>query len=124
MSGIRRDITFQVFGSPEQYAIDGHAFDPEQVDQTVRLNALEEWVIHNDSGDFHPFHIHVNDFQVVAINDQPQTAHGYNDTYLLPPHGSITMRTRFRDFTGKFVYHCHILYHEDHGMMGVVEVVP
>ena len=60
----------------------------------------------------------------MAINGEPYVAHSLEDTYLVPPNGgSITMRTRFLDFKGKFVYHCHILYHEDHSMMGVVEVV-
>jgi len=71
-----------------------------------------------------PFHIHVNPFQVVAVNDQPVAARGYEDTVNLPRLGSITMRTRFLDFPGKFVYHCHILMHEDGGMMAVIEVVP
>ena len=119
----QRHLTFQIMGSPSRFQIDGQMFDADRVDQTVPLNALEEWVIHNTSGDWHPFHIHVNDFQVVAINGEPYTAHGYDDTFLVPPYGSFTMRTRFLDFTGKFVYHCHILNHEDHGMMGVVEVV-
>lgn len=120
-----RKITFQIVGSPAQFMIDGKLFDENRVDQTVKLGALEEWVIQNDSEDWHPFHIHVNDFQVIAINGDPIVSHSREDTYKVPPHGgSITMRTRFLDFTGKFVYHCHILYHEDHSMMGVVEVVP
>ncbi len=120
----QRTITFSIVGSPAKFEIDGKLFDPNRVDQTVQLNALEEWVIQNNSVDWHPFHIHVNDFQVVAINHEPITAHSYEDTYMVPPHGgSITMRSRFLDFKGKYVYHCHILFHEDHSMMGVVEVV-
>ena len=42
----------------------------------------------------------------------------------VPPFGEITMRTRFRDFPGRWVYHCHILLHEDHGMMGTVKALP
>jgi len=119
----QRHITLQEIGSPLRFQIDGNTFDPNRVDQTVPLNAFEEWVIHNTSEDWHPFHIHVNDFQVVAVNGEPYTAHSYDDTFLVPAFGSITMRTRFLDFTGKFVYHCHILFHEDQGMMGVVDVV-
>jgi len=120
----QRKITFQIMGKPAKFEIDGKVFDPNRVDQTVQLGALEEWVIQNDSVDWHPFHIHVNDFQVVAINGEPYVAHSLEDTYLVSPNGgSFTMRTRFLDFKGKFVYHCHILFHEDHAMMGVVEVV-
>ncbi len=83
---------------------------------------MEEWVVRNDSDEWHPFHIHVNDYQVMSINGQSQPPR-YDDTTALPPHGEIVVRHPFRDFTGKFVYHCHILVHEDFGMMAVVEVV-
>jgi FtsP/CotA-like multicopper oxidase with cupredoxin domain len=117
-----REITFQV--QPNRvFQIDGKQFDETRVDQIVQLGATEEWVINNDSNVWHPFHIHVNDFQVVAVNGEPVRAHSYEDTTQVPPHGSVTMRTRFLDFPGKFVYHCHILLHEDGGMMGIVDVV-
>jgi FtsP/CotA-like multicopper oxidase with cupredoxin domain len=120
----RREIVFQIVeGADNPYQIDGRSFDPDRVDQKVPLNAMEEWQIYNTSEEWHPFHIHVNDFQVVEIDGEPYTAHGYDDTFLVPAHGSFTMRSRFLDFTGKYVYHCHILFHEDHSMMGVVEVV-
>ena len=47
----------------------------------------------------------------------------WEDTTPIPAFGEIVIRTRFLDFTGKYVYHCHILEHEDMGMMGIVEVV-
>ena len=120
----QRELVFQIQeGVDNPYRIDGRPFDERRVDQTVKINALEEWVLYNTSDEWHPFHIHINDFQVVAINGAPFTAHSYDDTYLIPPHGSFTMRSRFLDFTGKYVYHCHILFHEDHSMMGIVEVV-
>jgi suppressor of ftsI len=120
----QRSLVFQIVDDDDNpYLIDGRMFDHERVDQRVPLNALEEWLLINTSSEWHPFHIHVNDFQVVAINGEPRTAHGYDDTFMIPPNGSITIRSRFLDFTGRFVYHCHFLYHEDHSMMGVVEVV-
>ena len=118
----KREITFQVLPN-KVFQIDGKQFDPNRIDQTVQLGATEEWVVHNDSDVWHPFHIHVNPYQVVAINGQPVPVHGFEDTTPVPAHGSITMRTRFRDFSGKFVYHCHILPHADGGMIGVIEVV-
>jgi len=121
----RRELVFQEPSqSPFTVAIDGKVFDPHRVDQTVKLGAVEEWLIRNTSPDWHPFHIHVNDFQVVAINGQPVRPRSGEDTVGVPPDGGeITIRTRFKDFSGKFVYHCHILGHEDLGMMGVVEVI-
>jgi FtsP/CotA-like multicopper oxidase with cupredoxin domain len=118
----RRVITFTEADHAPYFGFDGKGFDPNRVDQTVALNATEEWVIRNASNDWHPFHIHVNDFQPMSINGQPQPPH-YKDTIPVPPNGEVTLRMRFLDFTGKFVYHCHILAHEDAGMMGVVEVV-
>jgi FtsP/CotA-like multicopper oxidase with cupredoxin domain len=103
--------------------IDSHPFDHERVDQRVNLGATEEWVLRNTSSDTHPFHIHVNDYQVVSINGEPVDAYSWEDTTPIPAFGELVIRTRFLDFTGKYVYHCHILSHEDLGMMGIVEVV-
>jgi FtsP/CotA-like multicopper oxidase with cupredoxin domain len=117
-----REIVFQENTTGPAFAINDLAFVEDRVDQTVTLNTTEEWTIRNTSPEWHPFHIHVNDFQVMSRNGVPETAH-YEDTTLLPPNGEIVIRQRYTDFTGKFVYHCHILVHEDAGMMAVVEVV-
>jgi FtsP/CotA-like multicopper oxidase with cupredoxin domain len=117
-----RTITFQENTTGPAYAIDDLAFVEDRVDTTVKLGTTEEWTIRNTSPEWHPFHIHINDYQVLTINGEPQPAH-YEDTTLLPPNGEIVMRTRFADYPGKFVYHCHILAHEDAGMMSVIEVV-
>lgn len=114
--------------------IDGKAFDPNRVDIQVKLGPVEEWIVTNlplfpgQQTEVHPFHIHINPFQVTAITvdgvTTPVDAKGYDDTIPLPMNGSVTMHMGFRDFVGKFVIHCHILGHEDAGMMAVVEVVP
>lgn len=128
----RRQITFRdgFKISHSQEDSTGLVFDPLRVDQTVELGATEEWVIRNDTPAWHPFHIHVNDFQVVSSNSQAQLEPFvyYKDTMPLPPWvgdvpGEVVVLIPFLDFTGKFVFHCHILGHEDGGMMGVVEVV-
>lgn len=121
----RRELVFQQpMNQPMgTFWIDGHAFDPDRIDQTVQLGATEEWVIRNTSDQVHPFHIHVNPFQVVAVNGEAVTSRGYEDTVNISREGSITMRTRFLDYPGKSVYHCHILMHEDGGMMGIVDIV-
>ena len=74
-------------------------------------------------GTWHPFHIHINDYQVVAVNGQPVPVRYHEDTTGIPPFGEFTMRTRFTDFPGRWVFHCHILLHEDHGMMGTVKAL-
>jgi suppressor of ftsI len=75
------------------------------------LGATEEWTILNTSDEQHPFHIHVNDFQVMSINGRRVHPRGLQDTVVLPVHGRVVIRLRFTGFTGKFVFHCHILNH-------------
>ena len=123
----RRQITFQ-FGPPINppqtiFWIDHQVFDGNRDDQVVQLNTTEEWVIRNASSTWHPFHIHINDYQVVAVNGKPVPVRYSEDTTGVPPFGEISMRTRFLDFPGRWVYHCHILLHEDHGMMGTVKAL-
>ena len=119
-----RITEFEEPGAPLYLAIDGKHWDPERIDQTVKLGALEEWVIRNTSTHWHPFHIHVNDFQIISVDGIPYPSRGWQDTVALAPNSETVIRMRFDDFDGKFVYHCHILSHEDFGMMANVEVVP
>lgn len=109
----------------DAFMINGERFDPRRVNTTVKLGDVEEWRLYNPSQELHQFHIHQTDFQVVAINDKPVPFTGYRDTVFIPARGSITLRIPFRDpvMLGKFVYHCHILEHEDGGMMQVIQVV-
>ena len=115
--------TFPPLPRDASFWINNQAFDETRDDAVVRLNTTEEWVIRNASGTWHPFHIHVNDYQVVAVNGQPVPVRYHEDTTGIPPFGEITMRTRFLDFPGRWVFHCHILLHEDHGMMGTVRAL-
>jgi FtsP/CotA-like multicopper oxidase with cupredoxin domain len=106
-----------------RYYVDGRIFDLHRVDQTMVLGDTEEWYFVNETYEPHPIHIHQNPFQVVAVNDKSVDERHYRDTATLPAFGTLTIRTRFLDYTGKFVWHCHILFHEDHGMMQLLEVV-
>ena len=77
----------------------------------------------------HPFHIHVNAMYIIKIDGVPVEPY-WCDTQALPLNGTpgapktITFRMRFVDFAGPFVMHCHMLQHEDMGMMQRVTVVP
>ena len=88
---------------------------------------MEEWKLINldddKSGNIHPFHIHVNDFQVMSVNGKPYEAHGLQDTVIIPTNGEVVIRIPFKDFVGKTVYHCHLMFHGDQAMMGVVQIV-
>ena len=121
----QRTLVFSSNDEESRYMINGKVFYPELVDQQVRLGDVEEWTLRNmdDDEQSHSFHIHINDFQAMSINGQPYNAHGLQDTVVLPGHGEVVIRIPFDDFAGRSVYHCHIMFHGDGGMMGVVEVI-
>lgn len=153
------------------FTINGKRFEEAGDVQTVALETVEEWVLINTTGTPHPFHIHVNPFQVLEVFDpnphtnptykaatglpkngeclpDPALAVGcdayavWQDVVLIPaakttPDGNLVVdpttgvattpgrvriRSRFCDFPGTFVLHCHILAHEDRGMMQLVQV--
>ena len=85
----------------------------------------EVWEIVNQSGMDHPFHQHVNPAQVLSITGGDQgysslytTIPAWKDTVIIPKMGSATLLVRLKDYAGMTMYHCHIMEHEDIGMMG------
>ncbi len=118
-----RTLTFtEGAGDNPDFYLDGKMFDMNRVDQVITLGSVEEWHLINNSYENHPFHIHINPFEVISVNGVDPNYLGYWDTYTVPAHGNVVIRTRYTDFDGKFVLHCHILFHEDHGMMQVVQI--
>ena len=127
-SALQRTIVFgQDDSVPEgmfgRFTMNGHAWDPNISEWTSKLGTVEEWLILNETEQDHPFHLHVNPFQVTKINGSPIGFVGYQDTAIVPRFGSLTVRTRFTDFVGgPVLMHCHILDHEDMGMMTRFEI--
>jgi FtsP/CotA-like multicopper oxidase with cupredoxin domain len=124
----RRRFTFS-FGSGKQFTarINGAVFDPSTTNVAPVVGTVEEWTLRNVTSEEHPFHIHVNDFQVVSVNGRPYRARSLQDVVIIPKKadgkaGEVVIRVPFEDFTGHFVFHCHILGHEDAGMMFTVQV--
>jgi len=115
---------WQEFG----FFIDGKKFDPRRIDQRVKLNAVEEWTIENThEHDDHVFHIHTNPFQVTKMNGKPLAVPQWRDTAIVErlrdnQPGTLTFRSRFLDYTGIYMLHCHMMNHEEMGMMQTVEV--
>jgi FtsP/CotA-like multicopper oxidase with cupredoxin domain len=105
-----------------KFLVDGRTFDMNRVDQRVRLGAVEEWTLVNLHFHDHIFHIHTNPFQLTKVNGKPLPEPVWLDTAVLPRNGSLTFRSRFLDFTGRYMLHCHMMNHEELGMMQVVEV--
>jgi len=104
----------------------------QQPNIVVHAGTVEDWTIQNRAQEDHVFHIHQLHFQVLDIDGQPVNDPALRDTMDIPywsgsgPYHSITVRMDFSDpnIIGTFVYHCHILEHEDGGMMGEIEVLP
>jgi FtsP/CotA-like multicopper oxidase with cupredoxin domain len=119
---MRRTIVFSENAAGTTFFINGKVFDPNRVDTRVRLNTVEEWTVRNDADEEHTFHLHTNAFQVMSVNGRPNHARSWQDTVNLPAQGRVTVRIHFTDFPGRTVYHCHILNHEDRGMMAVVDM--
>lgn len=91
-------------------------------DDRVKLGTAEEWTIqvlgpHHGGTEGHPFHIHVNHFEVISVNGVAQPPGTIHDTIWVPEKSAVVIRMKFVEFKGKSVYHCHILPHEDTGMM-------
>ncbi|HLL51785.1 MAG TPA: multicopper oxidase domain-containing protein [Thermomicrobiales bacterium] len=104
------------------FLIDGNIFDHDRIDQRITLDSVEEWTVINDDPSDHVFHIHTNPFQVTQINGEPQASPVWRDTVVVPREGSLTFRSRFLDFTGRTVLHCHMMNHEELGMMQLIEI--
>jgi FtsP/CotA-like multicopper oxidase with cupredoxin domain len=117
--GRRLEFDF-VYGTSPKFTVNNEAFscfDPWE----IPLNSVEEWEVYNHTAYPHPFHIHVNPFQVVSGGGiEPGT---WMDTLEFPAFSRIKFRTRFENYTGTFVFHCHNLMHEDMGMMQAIKVV-
>lgn len=88
----------------------------------LELGATEKWTVSAERGNVHPFHIHVNPFQVVQIGDESINPGVWWDTIIVTPGKPVTFLTHYEDFTGMTVLHCHNLKHEDTGMMQLVEI--
>jgi FtsP/CotA-like multicopper oxidase with cupredoxin domain len=126
----RRVLTFSIkkpFPKNFQaFLINHKLFNLHRVDERVRLRTTEEWLLRNTSSEDHPFHIHTNDFLVEKVNGHKRNIYGFQDVVRIPREqhgrpGTVLIRIRYRTYTGKAVFHCHILFHEDNAMMGIIQ---
>lgn len=126
-------------GMPMRWLLNGGTFEMNTVaaNEIVQLNSLEAWDLTNQSGMmqmYHPIHVHGLQFQIIerqilpanaAAYDQVRYGYvdaGWRDTVMLMPGERARILLKFEDFTGKYLYHCHILEHEDMGMMRNYEI--
>jgi blue copper oxidase len=100
-----------------------------RIDEKVTVDTTELWEVTNQSGNPHNFHVHDVQFQIVSYAGAapPPALAGRKDTIFIPPHAAVRFLVRFTDYTSPtwpYMFHCHLLRHEDNGMMGQFLVLP
>ncbi|MGO4192429.1 multicopper oxidase family protein [Arthrobacter sp. YAF17] len=127
----RRQLVLAMGGGPGgmgggmggmRFTINGREYSEARTDTVVAAGSVEEWTLINTSPMDHPFHLHVWPMQVIEDNGRVVDSVDLRDVVNVRANGRATVRIAFRDFSGRSAYHCHILDHEDLGMMGVIEV--
>ena len=131
---ITLDMAMMGMGPMGSPAMDGpmginrRSMDINRIDLRIPLGSVEIWEIRNATPLTHPFHIHDVQFRVLDRTGTPPHPHehGLKDTVLVDPSSAVRIITEFSDFADPdhpYMYHCHILEHEDAGMMGQFVVV-
>ena len=131
-AGIIRNITFTadsmtVMDGP--FYFNGLSFDMMRIDYKIPLNQTEIWTLMDSTMVAHPFHVHDVQFFILDRdgNSPPPEERGWKDIVLVQPNETVRIIMKFTDFTDSvipYMYHCHILMHEDDGMMGQFVVMP
>jgi spore coat protein A len=118
--------TFEFGHTNGRWTINGQTFDVNRVDAQPVLGTTEKWILTNPlPGEWsHVIHIHLSNQQILSRNGaQPGPYELMKESWYLNPGDTIELLIKFTDYTGRFVFHCHILEHEDDSMMGQFEVV-
>jgi len=127
----RRVITFSESADGNSFFINDQQWSPDRDDTVTQIGDVEEWTVRNVSGEHHVFHIHQTDFLVLETNGEASDTGKVLDTVNVPyakngRPGQVRLIMPFLEerIAGRFVYHCHILEHEDGGMMANIKVEP
>ncbi|MEK4701798.1 multicopper oxidase domain-containing protein [Solibacillus sp. FSL R7-0668] len=118
----------ELFGMGKMVYINDKQFDMNRIDFTQKQGETEIWEIYNKpdamGGMIHPFHIHGTQFKVVSIdgNEPPVNLQGWKDTISIEAGQTVKLAVKFNN-KGIYMFHCHVLEHEENGMMGQVEVI-
>jgi spore coat protein A, manganese oxidase len=107
------------------WLINGRTFNPARADAEPKLGSVETWEIVNRTSVAHTMHMHLTDWYLLSRNGRPPPPWEdcLKETFFVLPRERIVLAGHFADYTGKFPIHCHMLDHEDHGLMGQFEVV-
>ncbi len=121
---VAKSRSFRLSGT----SINGLDMDMSRVDVTAELGSTERWVVENTDGNPHNFHIHDVQFEIASVDGARPPAHlrGWKDTVFMPPRRKVELLAHFVDYADAdtpYMFHCHLLRHEDQGMMGQFVVV-
>ncbi|MEC2305290.1 MULTISPECIES: multicopper oxidase family protein [Heyndrickxia] len=117
----------EFFGMMKMVTINGKKFDPERIDFTQKQGVTEVWEFYNKpdamGGMIHPVHIHGTQFKIISRNGEepPENERGWKDSFSLKPDETVKIAVQFKH-KGVYMIHCHILEHEDNGMMAQIKV--
>jgi spore coat protein A len=108
------------------WLINGKTFNPARSEAFPALDTTETWEVHNRTAVAHMWHIHHTDWYMLSRNGKPPRPWEdcLKETFFMDPGDRIRVAGHFSDFTGKYVVHCHMLDHEDHGLMSQYKIVP
>lgn len=122
---VEREFSLEFDFDRQRWEINGKAFDPNRIDVKPRLGDTEVWTFRNLSNVTHPMHVHLVRFQVLDRDGLPPAANemGWKDTVRVGPSEVVRVAMTFEGHTGRYMFHCHNLAHEDHSMMGQMKVV-
>ena len=118
----------RMLGMAGGFTINGNQMSMRRIDEVVNVGETEIWEIQNAGPMIHPFHIHNTQFRVLDRDGQPPAANeaGLKDTVVVNPGELVRVLVKFENYTDEetpYMYHCHILEHEDAGMMGQFTVI-
>ena len=117
--------TFDFSRLANRWTINGQVFDMDRIDAQPVLGTTERWILRNNQSADHTVHIHNVDQQLITRNGQPPTPDELTkESWYIGGGQQVEVKMKFSDHTGRYVFHCHVLEHEDNGMMGQFEVVP
>ncbi len=107
------------------WLINGRTFNPARAEAHPKIDTTETWEVFNRTGVAHMIHLHHTDWYLLSRDGKPPPPWEdcLKETFFIYPGERILLAGHFSDYTGKFVIHCHMLDHEDHGLMSQFEVV-
>lgn len=107
--------------TPTEFTINHKPFQTDTIHERLTLGTAEEWHLSSDFAS-HPYHIHINPFQVTKFKNQVVDPPMWKDVVMVPSASSVMIRSRYTRYWGDFVLHCHLLHHEDQGMMQRIRI--